>query len=155
LKKNAQPAPTGNSSASPGPWLTEIIVNGQNANARYASAQVILDAYRLVPRYKILSYPMGPHNRPDATHTRAEAPAKTFIVDEVPSLETRSLCFGVSERESEDDAPAFKMIEQPGVLSGRPLRMHRNKGIVDIPGGGRAQLLRFDRQLQEHHRCVK
>jgi hypothetical protein len=96
LKKNSQPAPIGNTSSSPGPWLAEIIVDGPYANLQYASAvEILRNCYKLRSRFRTLKCPIGAYLKPN--DIRPEAPAQIFIVDDLETLEDISLCFGEAE----------------------------------------------------------
>jgi hypothetical protein len=96
LKKNAQPAPIGNTSSSPGSWLAEIIVDGPYANLQYASAVEILRSfYKFRSRFRTLKWPIGAYPKPN--DIRPEAAAKIFIVDDFETLEDTSLCFGEAQ----------------------------------------------------------
>ena len=134
LKKNAQPAPIGNTSSSPGPWLIETVANfwmsqsqprTKEQTAEYESAVEVMNSYLPRPRYRTLKYPMGPHLEPD--DIRPEALAKIFISDEYETLETRSFCFGeadVADLKQEDTSPNFPYMNQPGVWSGPELQKY-------------------------------
>ncbi|WP_348266417.1 hypothetical protein [Edaphobacter sp. DSM 109919] len=137
-------APT---SASPGRWLSEIIVDAllpdesnppeprtEEQAAQYVSAVEILNAYRLVPRYKRLRYPT------ELIYYRSwekELPATKFIEDEFETLETKSLCFGfadIAAMKADDDSSSFSMLGQDGVLSGIQLHEYQTNRAKELEG---------------------